>query len=207
MISMLQSENFAGLVFDGGIKSAKKKTQEIAQNKKYKKVKENLVTIETVPLYIKLLYPFRVPVFVVLGILYGILLGTFLTFLSVTCSPMPDSSEFVCVSFFTNPSVYSIPYFFTFAIIILANIQVIFMVFVWALVVSVVIFSIVISPVLLVIFIILYIPLGSIAVCLLLLEDLCREMNILSKPGPGVNGNHSRKENMRRAVNKTLFAK
>ncbi len=203
MISMLQSENFAGLVFDGGIKSAKKKTQEIAQNKKYKKVKENLVTIETVPLYVKLLYPFRVPVFVVLGILYGILLGTFLTFLSVTCSPMPDSSEFVCVSFFTNPSVYSIPYFFTFAIIILANIQVIFMVFVWALVVSVVIFSIVISPVLLVIFIILYI----IAVCLLLLEDLCREKNILSKPGPGVNGNHSRKENMRRAVNMTLFVK
>ncbi len=172
MISMLQSENFAGLVFDGGIKSAKKKTREIAQNKKYKKVKENLVTIEAAPLYVKLFYPFRIPVFVVLGILYGILLGTFLAFLSVTCSPLPGSSELFCVSFFTNPSVYSIPYFFTCVVIILANIQVIFMVVVWLLVVSLVLFSIILAPVVLVIFIILYVLLGSIGVCVLLLSDL-----------------------------------
>lgn len=205
MISLLQSENFAGLVFDTGINSAKKKTQEIAHNTKYRKVREDLKNVKAVPFYVKLLYPFRIPIFVILGILYLALLTTFVAFLSFTCIPIAGGSQFVCESFFTAPSLFSIPYFFTLAIIIIANIQVIVMVSLWLLLLLVVLALVASGPFLLVLFILLYVPLGCVASCVILFEDLSREMNVFAKPGEKIR--NLRKQDVQRVIKKTLFNK
>ncbi len=206
MISLLQSENFAGLVFHKGVCSVKKRTQEIAHNIKYKKVREDLKNVKAVPFHVKLLYPFRIPVFVVLGVFYLTLLATFAAFLSITCIPVAGSSQFVCASFFTAaPSLYSVPYFFTLAIMLLANAQVIVMVSLWLLVLFIILALVAIAPILLVVFTVLYLPLGCVALCVLLFDDLSREMNVFTAPGEKIT--HLRKDSVRKAVNKALFAK
>ena len=128
MISLLQSESFTGLVFDGGIKNAKNQAKEIVKNVKLKKVKDDLKSTESIPTISKVLYPCRVPVFVVLGLLYFFLLVMFLTFLGVVCIQGSDEVGPLCLSHFQIASVYSIPYFFTFTLVILANIHVIVLV-------------------------------------------------------------------------------
>lgn len=204
MISMLQSENFASLAFQKGISTAKKKTQEITHNIKLKKVREELEAVKAVPLYVKLLYPFRIPLFIVLGVLYLILLVFFALFLGFPCIPVSGTNKITCDLFFKCPSFYSIPYFFTLAILVLANAQVIVMVSLWLLILLVVLALIAIGPVLLVVFIVLYVPLGCVALCVLLFEDLGREMNVFAKPA---ETSRLHKEEMQTTVNKTLFVK
>ena len=123
MISLLKSESFTGLVFDGGIKNARKQTKKLVTNLKFKKVKDDLKTIKSAPVLIKLFYPFRVPFFVALGIFYFLLLVAFLFFLSVFCIPVNTGSQGelafdqVCVSHFQFPTfaVDSILLYFCFS--------------------------------------------------------------------------------------------
>ena len=183
MMSLLQSESFAGLIFKGeGVKVAKKKAKGFAEKIKLKNVKDDLKKIKSAPLLIKLLYPFRIPVFVVLGVMYFALLLSFLATLSIVCSPtvsaIPTCQTY---SFFTNPTLFSIPYFFTFSLIVLANAHVILLVSFWLLIVLSVTLFIVLLPVVLVLYILLYIPLGSIACCLTLVGDVGSEMNVLPR--------------------------
>ena len=128
MISLLQSESFTGLVFDGGITNAKKQAKEVVKNVNLTKVKDNLKTMQTTSTTSKFLYPIRVPIFIVVGVLYFSLLVVFLTFLSVVCVPVSSGNDPVCLSHFEVPSVYSIPYFVTFSLVIFANLQVIILV-------------------------------------------------------------------------------
>lgn len=199
MMSLLQSESFAGLLFKGeGIKVAKKKAKGFVERIKLQNVKDDLKKIKSAPLLIKLLYPFRVPIFVVLGILYYLLLLSFLATLSVTCRRTVDNIC-TCETFFVNPSAYSTPYFFTFLLTVLANAHVIFLVSFWLLIVLSITLFILLLPVALMLYFLLYIPLGSIMCCITLFGDLGSEMNVIPKSGERVERYRMHKASVRKA--------
>lgn len=200
MVSLLQSETFANLIFKGeGIKQVRKKSKDFMEKVKLKNVRKDIEKLKSAPMVVKVLYPFRVPVYMFLGLLYFTLLLTFLVFLSFVCRPGAES----CESSFFNPSIYSIPYFITFALIILGNAHVILLVSLWIVMALSIILFMVALPVALVIYLVLYIPLGSICFCVTLFADLGKEMDVFPKAGD----RKERYRTYRGTVRKDLFGK
>ena len=85
MISLLQGESFAETVFGGsGLSVAEEKVLEFVEDTQYKKVKKQLLLFKSTPVLIKFLYPPRIPIIAITGLLYNVLLLAFITCLMLT---------------------------------------------------------------------------------------------------------------------------
>ena len=79
MMSLLQAESFAELVFGGtGVKVAKEKVKEFAGKVKLKKVKQQFEAVKKVSFWYKSFYAFKLPFLAVFGIIYELLLVSFI---------------------------------------------------------------------------------------------------------------------------------
>jgi len=80
MVSLLQSESFADLVFQGeGVKAAKSKAKNFVIDIELHDLKKQYKTWRNSPTWASIIYPFKVPIIAALGILYELLLASFLT--------------------------------------------------------------------------------------------------------------------------------
>ena len=80
MVSLLQSESFADLVFQGeGVQAAKSKAKNFVKDIELHELKKQYKTWRNSPTWASIIYPFKVPIIAALGILYELLLASFLT--------------------------------------------------------------------------------------------------------------------------------
>ena len=85
MLSLLQGESFADVVFQReGVKAAKQKATKLADKLKLKTVKEQYKKVQNIPEWVKVFYPMRNPILLSLGILYEILVISFIICLLYT---------------------------------------------------------------------------------------------------------------------------
>ena len=120
MISLLQGESFAETVFGGnGLSVAKEKAVEFVEDTQYKKVKKQLQRFKTTPVLIKFFFPARVPITAISGLLYDILLLTF-----IVCLMLTYENGSVKLAVFTNDSkTFTAVFMISIITIVLANIH------------------------------------------------------------------------------------
>ena len=88
MLSLLRGESFADLVFQGeGVKVAKQKATNLADKLKLQAVKEQFKDVQGIPDWVKVFYPMRNPILIILGVVYEILIISFLVCLLFTRTP------------------------------------------------------------------------------------------------------------------------
>ena len=80
MVSLLQSESFADLVFQGeGIKAAKSKAMNFVKDIEFHDLKKQYKAWQNSAVWDSIVYPLKIPIVAALGILYELLLASFLT--------------------------------------------------------------------------------------------------------------------------------
>ena len=85
MISLLQRESFAEIVFGGsGLSVAEEKVLEFVEDTQYKQVEKQILLFKSTPVLIKFLYPACIPITAITGLLYNVLLLAFITCLMLT---------------------------------------------------------------------------------------------------------------------------
>ena len=119
MISLLQGESFAETVFGGsGVTAAEEKALEFVEDSQYKQVKKQLLQFKSTPVGIKFFYPARIPITAISGLLYDILLLSF-----IACLMLTSEDGSVRVVQFSDDNVFTTVLVMSIIIIILANIQ------------------------------------------------------------------------------------
>ena len=121
MTSLLQGESFAETVFGGnGLSAAKDKALEFVEHSQYKKVKKQLQQFKATPIWIKFFFPARIPIAAISGLLYDILLLTF-----IVCLMLTYENGSVRLAVFTNDSKkFTAVFVISIITIIIANIHV-----------------------------------------------------------------------------------
>ena len=177
MVSLLQSESFTTVVFaKEGIHKAKETASNFARKVQLVEVRKQLKgVITSMPSWAKRLYPLRFPVFWVYGLLYGLLLVSFIAALFLS----EPEENFESAFFEENLGIVAI---IAGAMLVIGNIHLLFLVSVLLLMLAVILALFVLSPVFLVAAIILYIPLGCLFGCLVYISDLAGETSIFSRP-------------------------
>ena len=164
MISLLQGESFADLVFQGeGVKAAKEKTRKFVEVVKLKEVKDQFKGFVSVSVWVKTFYPFRIPILVVLGILYELLLLSF-----IVCLLFSEDGDFIL---FEEEGVSS-SFFVVACFLVVANVHVLLLVSFWIIVVTAAVAAVVLTPVFVLLGLMLYFPVAGILKCLDYLQIL-----------------------------------
>ena len=178
MVSLLQGESFTTVVFGSeGIKKAKEKAQNFAKHLHFMETKKQLKEfVQSTPSLVKRLYPLRFPFFWVLGVLYVLLLGSFLVCLALSEPVSEFETNFFDESFGLFVIVAA-------AILFIANLHVLFLVAVLIGLVAVILLLVILTPVFVIVGCVLYVPLGCCFGCLEYLHDISQEMSVFSKPG------------------------
>ena len=118
MLSLLQAEGFADLVFQGeGVKVAKQKATRLADNLKLQAVKEKLKDVQSVPKWVKVFYPVKNPILIILGGLYEVLIISFIACLLYTRNPTGN------IEFVLFDGQLSIGFFVVVVVLLMANYQ------------------------------------------------------------------------------------
>ena len=119
LVSLLQGESFAETVFGGnGLSATEEKVLEFVEDTQYKQVKEQLLRFKSTPVWIKFLYPARIPITAITGLLYDILLLVF-----IVCLMLTYENGSVRLVVFTDDNEMTAMFFISIIIIVLANIH------------------------------------------------------------------------------------
>ena len=154
MVSLLQGEGFAETVFGGeGLAVAKDRALELVDNVQYTTVKKQLKRFKSPSFFTKFFFPIRIPLIAVCGLLYDIILLTFVICLMLTCE---DGS--VKLAIFREDNVMTSIFMISIITTVIANLHVLILlnivlvssVFIVAMIVTIATF---ISPVILFVFI------------------------------------------------------
>ena len=121
MISLLQGESFAETVFGGEGDAPKQKALEFVEKSQYKKVKKQLERFKGPSVVTKFLFPARVPVTAISGLVYDIALLTFIACLMLTYDSEDGSVRLVI---FKDDPIMTSVFMISVTAIIVANIHV-----------------------------------------------------------------------------------
>ena len=121
MISLLQGESFAETVFGGEGDAPKQKALEFVEKSQYKKVKKQLERFKGPSVVTKFLFPARVPVTAISGLVYDIALLTFIASLMLTYDSEDESVRLVI---FKDDLIMTSVFMISVTAIIVANIHV-----------------------------------------------------------------------------------
>lgn len=120
MVSLLRSKSFAEAVFGGeGITEAKSKVEQFLEKTKYQQVKKHLKRFKAPSLWTKFFFPARVPLTAISGLLYDIILLTFLA-----CLMLTSKNGIVKLAVFSDDLLMTVVFVISATIIILANIHI-----------------------------------------------------------------------------------
>ena len=120
MVSLLRGKSFAQAVFGGeGLSEAKNKVQEFMEKSKHQQVKKQLKRFKSPSFWTKFFFPVRIPLTVLSGLLYDILLLTFLA-----CLMLTYKNGSVKFAIFSGDDVMTVVFIISATIIVLANIHV-----------------------------------------------------------------------------------
>lgn len=164
-ISLLQSESFADLVFEGhGIKASKQKAEQLAEMVKLNVVKEQFKEYKSPTLWAQVLHPFKVPIVVVLGILYEVLVVSFVVSLMYTT----EDGEVKFILF--EEGGLSSAFFIVASVLFITNLHVLLLATLWiVIIISIVAAAVILLPILAALALILCLPVGA---CLVALKYL-----------------------------------
>ena len=120
MVSLLRGKSFAQAVFGGeGLSEAKSKVQEFLEKSKHQQVKKQLKRFKTPSFLTKFFFPARIPLTALSGLVYDIILLTFLA-----CLMLTYENGNVKLAVFSGDDVMTVVFMISATIIILANIHV-----------------------------------------------------------------------------------
>ena len=120
MVSLLRGKSFAQAVFGGeGLSEAKSKVQKFLEKSKYNQVKKQLKRFKAPSIWTKFFFPARVPITALSGLLYDIILLTFLA-----CLILTTENGNVKLAVFSGDNIMTVTFMIAAMIIILANIHV-----------------------------------------------------------------------------------
>ena len=120
MVSLLRGKSFAQAVFGGeGLSEAKNKVQEFLEKSKHQQVKKQLKRFKAPSFWTKFFFPARIPLTALSGLVYDIILLTFLASLMLTCE-----NGSVKFAVFSGDDIMTAVFMISATIIILANIHV-----------------------------------------------------------------------------------
>ena len=120
MVSLLRGKSFAQAVFGGeGLSEAKNKVQEFLEKSKHQQVKKQLKRFKAPSFWTKFFFPIRIPLTALSGLVYDILLLTFLACLMLTCE-----NGNVKFAVFSGDDIMTAVFMISATTIILANIHV-----------------------------------------------------------------------------------
>ncbi len=164
MVSLLQGESFAEVVFADGSKNvAKEKAQALAEKTEFSVVKKQFRQYQSTSLWLKASYPLRLPLLVLLGVLYDFALIIFMA--SMAFSTDSDTGEVTFVLFDTN--FLTSMFFIILVCLLVANFQVLIIINLWLVIASIIfilaaIVLVLISPII----IVFYLPYALCGICL-----------------------------------------
>ena len=177
MVSLLQSESFAELVFQGrGLKVSRQKAKRFFEKMKVQEVKKQLKGIQSASTWIKAFYPFRFPVLVVIGVVYELLLISFIVTLMFSSETLNGVNQITFVLF---QSDLSTGFFILLVFIILANLHVLLLVSAW---IVLVIGFLVAVPLLFIVYAVFYIFATPILICGACFYPCAKELDLLDSP-------------------------
>lgn len=120
MVSLLRGKSFAQAVFGGeGLSEAKNKVQEFLEKSKYHQVKKQLKQFKAPSFWTKFFFPARIPFTALSGLLYDVILLTFLACLMLTT----DNGR-VKFAVFSGDDIMTVVFMISATTIVLANIHV-----------------------------------------------------------------------------------
>ena len=157
MLALLQSESFATALFSKkGIKESKERAKEVVEKIKYEEVKVQLKNFESPPTWIKILYPLKFPIFVVIAVLYEFLLFSFIGCLAFSVDNQGQVQFVLFDQGLSSAAVIVV------ALILIANLHVIALISVWILTVFLFAILLLLQPVMWILIALIYIPSVSI---------------------------------------------
>ena len=177
MVSLLQSESITSVVFaKEGIHKAKDTAANFTREVQLVEVRKQLKgVIGSTPSWAKRLYPLRFPAFWVYGVLFTLLL---LSFIAALFLSQPEE-DFASAFFDENLGLVAI---IAGVLLVISNIHLLFLVSVLTVIVATLLLLVILSPAFIVAAIILYLPLGCLCGCIVYLKGLAGEMSVFSKP-------------------------
>jgi len=172
MVSLLQSESFADLVFQGeGVKAAKSKAKNFVKDIELHELKKQYKTWRNSPTWASIIYPFKIPIIAALGILYELLLASFLTTIFLG-QDIDDLDTAVLVW-------YSV----VVAVLVIVNFPIILFATTWLLMVLAMLLLAILLPVYVLLqLLLLYIPVGAFFGCLVYCTSFSSELGVFQKP-------------------------
>ena len=172
MVSMLQSESFTSVVFaKEGIKKAKTMARNLVEKVQLIEIRKQLKgVIQSMPSWAKILYPLRFPGFWVFGIVYALLLASFVVTLFLsddgTVEVSNELASFIIAGVF----------------LVIVNIHILLLASVIVAILAVILLLVLLSPALLVLAAIFYLPVGCFFGCMYYCHDLAEETGVFSSP-------------------------
>ena len=171
MISLLQSESFADLVFQGkGVKVAKTKAKNFVQQIELHDVKKQYKAWRSSPVWASIVYPFKIPIIAALGIVYELLLASFLTtiFLGQDIDDLGTAAL--------------VWYLVAVAVLVMANLPLILFATLWLLMALAMLLLVILFPVYILLYALLYVPVGAFFGCLFYCSSLYSELGVFQRP-------------------------
>ena len=171
MISLLQSESFADLVFQGkGVKVAKTKAKNFVQQIELHDVKKQYKAWRSSPVWASIVYPIKIPIIAALGIVYELLLASFLTTIFFGQDNTVDTAALVWNSVVV-------------AVIVIANLPLILFATLWLLMALAMVLLVILFPVYILLHaLLLYVPVGAFLSCLVYCSSLSSELGVFQRP-------------------------
>ena len=167
MISLLQSESFADLVFQGkGVKVAKTKAKNFVQQIELHDVKKQYKALRSSPVWASIVYPIKIPIIAALGIVYELLLASFLTTIFFGQGNTVDTAALVW-------------YLVAVAVLVMANLPLILFATLWLLMALAMLLLVILFPVYI---LLLYVPVGAFFGCLVYCSSLSSELGVFQRP-------------------------
>ena len=171
MVSLLQSESFADLVFQGeGIKAAKSKAMNFVKDIEFHDLKKQYKAWQNSAVWDSIVYPLKIPIIAALGILYELLLASFLTTIFLG-QDLDDLDTAVLVW-------YSV----VVAVLVIVNLPIIMFATTWLLMALAMFLFAILLPVYVLLQLLLYIPLGTLFGCLVYCRNVSSEFSVVQKP-------------------------
>lgn len=188
MMSLLQAPSFTDTVFQsGGTDAPSELAEDFVKNSELKKVKKHFERYKSPRWYVKYFFPLRLPLLVIMGLVYTLGLVTFLVSLIITQNPpAPTSTTIELVIFEDYPLTAA---FFLCAIILfLFNMKIVILmtVFIILLVLFLISATLMIA-IMLPIVLLIYLPVGFCVGCLQCCRSTVKEVNIFETPGVSIN--------------------
>ena len=120
MVSLLRGKSFAQAVFGGeGVSEAKNKVKEFLEKSKHQQVKGQLKRFKTPSVWTKFFFPARIPLTALSGLLYDIILLTFLA-----CLMLTYENGSVKLAVFRDDDIITAVFMISATAIVLANIHI-----------------------------------------------------------------------------------